>query len=317
MQRKVFPATGAAVADLESLAHSGILEERLIGYVGRREGFDAELFRNQVLQEARTCVDQSLIITNERLSGDLHGNARIDARQIAYNLKAAFPEARLLMVTREQIDYILSLYAFRVAIRGHETRSFKQFVRAEAVTGLFERIEYDRLGGLYAELFGPDRVLALPMEMLAADPGKFLRRLETFAGWPEGGITPPTTSRESGMRRINQSTRTHRTIALSRGLNIAFNLLLELRRRRDGMSAEAVDPRRIEAPPYRPMRQTFYDFKRRTTARMERFLPPGRELGPGDIPDTEAILRRFADSNARFADLGIADWDIAQWGYEI
>lgn len=312
LQRRVFPASGLPFAEVGERFPFGTVAARPIDLVNLEEGFDAEAMRAGFLGDR-----DALILSQETLSGHLHGYPLIDAERIAGNLARAFPEARILMVTRNQFDYVLSLYAFRVAIRGHETRSLARFVREEAREGLLERIEFHRLAETYERLFGRGRVLALPMEMLARDPAAFLGRLSDFAGWPPGKLSVPPRRGGDG-RRVNESTRTRRTLIASRSLNAVFGLALRARARRDGLGRDAFDPRQQAWPPYRPMRQAFYDFKRRTTARMERFLPAGGTIGPEDMGSAEELrgLRaRFAASNRRLADLAACDWSPEAWGY--
>src|SRR5690606_29127740 len=71
--------------------------------------------------------DRRLLISHERLSGHSHGYGVVDAHRVLANLKAVFPDARIIAVVRNQLDFLLSLYCFRVAVRGEEHRSFQDF----------------------------------------------------------------------------------------------------------------------------------------------------------------------------------------------
>ena len=66
--------------------------------------------------------------TQEWLSGSAEGNPIWPWKRAAKKLKEAFPEAHVLIVLREQLDYILSIYAFRVLIRGLEHRDLNQYL---------------------------------------------------------------------------------------------------------------------------------------------------------------------------------------------
>jgi hypothetical protein len=125
------------------------------------------------------------VISNERLSGNPHTGG-YDSKIIADRLVRLFPDARVLVVFREQKSMIVSLY--------------KQYVREGGVAPLatyltpprmgraripgfdFRFLEYHHLIAYYRERFGPDAVLALPFEWFRADRDAFLARVVEFAG---------------------------------------------------------------------------------------------------------------------------------------
>lgn len=88
----------------------------------------------------------------------------------------AWPHARILMMIRRQPDLIRSYYGLGL-IKWNLTvlprTYYRTFFR-------HEQLEFDEQLGRYIELFGKDRVLALPLEMLASDSDEFLSRLSNF-----------------------------------------------------------------------------------------------------------------------------------------
>jgi hypothetical protein len=125
------------------------------------------------------------VLTHEALSSQpLLG--QYYAPQVGHWLKAVFPRARVLIVFREQKALIGSLY--RQYVRNGGSRSLEQFIGSGdeppgwaplCRLGFFE---FDRLVEFYRGLFGPARVLALPIELLRRNRAEFVARILSFAG---------------------------------------------------------------------------------------------------------------------------------------
>ncbi len=133
-----------------------------------------------------------LVLSAERLSGNPHSGG-YDSKQIAERLAAAFPEARVLLVIREQAQMLVSAYKQYVKKGGPGT--LKQYAvppSEEPRVPLFDFrfFEYHRLVGCYQRLFGAENVLVLPYEILRADPPAFLERIGDFA---DTSVPPPDT----------------------------------------------------------------------------------------------------------------------------
>lgn len=125
------------------------------------------------------------VLSHERLSGSPHAGG-YDAPRLAERLAALFPDARVLVVVREQRAHVLSCY--------------RQYVREGGATSLRRYLEpprasrwdmpaleagffcYDRLVARYQELFGPERVCVLAYEQLRADPVAFAAAVCGHAG---------------------------------------------------------------------------------------------------------------------------------------
>lgn len=115
-------------------------------------------------------------------------SGRYDGFSNARKAKAAYPDARVLITIRRQQSIALSMYREYVLgggalpIRcfigtGDEPISHTPILRPEFLC-------FDRAIGHYRELFGPERVLVLPQEMLADDPPRYLAALSEFTGRP-------------------------------------------------------------------------------------------------------------------------------------
>jgi hypothetical protein len=127
------------------------------------------------------------VLSAPRLSGHPYSGG-YDAKMIADRVKAVFPEARILIVIREQRSMILSTCKQYVNAGGVCTT--EQFLhpaqkRGWRVPGFaFGHFEYDHLIGYYRSLYGPEAVLTLPYEQLRQDGPGFLKAIARFAGHP-------------------------------------------------------------------------------------------------------------------------------------
>jgi hypothetical protein len=138
--------------------------------------------------DARAAANEAgltFVLSHERLSGH-PSSGSFDSAIIAERLNKAFPDARVLIVIREQRALIGSMYGLHVRWGGVESvrrylipapprRGFKPGFTLQAY-------EFDRLIGHYQKLFGKDRVLVLPLELLARDDQEFADRIGTFCG---------------------------------------------------------------------------------------------------------------------------------------
>lgn len=113
-------------------------------------------------------------------------SARYDGFSNARKIKAVFPDAQVLITIRRQQSIALSM--FREYVLGDGTLPIGSFIgtgkEALSFTPILrpEFLFYDRAIRHYQELFGADRVLVLPQEMLARDPEQYVKMLYCFAG---------------------------------------------------------------------------------------------------------------------------------------
>lgn len=138
----------------------------------------------QLLQEG-SCN----IISHEGLSGGalwVGGGGQAINERTAQRLKDVFPEARILVVIREQFSMLRSLYWQYVWERG--ILGFNAFLRRTLNDNTFldcRHLCYDRSIRMYGELFGEENVLVLPYEALTLDAGEFVSDISTFFGLPQ------------------------------------------------------------------------------------------------------------------------------------
>lgn len=128
--------------------------------------------------------DTISVVSSERLSGHPHSGG-YDSKEIADRLKSCFPDAKVLIVIREQKSAISSCYLQYVKYGG--TCSIKDYVnppkRGLPVIPLFkfEHFDYVKLIQYYRNLFGKDKVLVLPYELFKDEPQKFYTQILEFS----------------------------------------------------------------------------------------------------------------------------------------
>jgi len=130
----------------------------------------------------------SLVVSHERLSG-YPASGGFDQGMIAERLKAVFPEARVLILIREQRAMLYSMYLQTLSDGG--VLGLKRFL-APPEPGLlraplfrFDFYDYDRVIARYQALFGAENVLVLPFEALRTAPDATARHLIAHAAGPE------------------------------------------------------------------------------------------------------------------------------------
>mgnify|MGYP003632450845 FL=1 len=149
--------------------------------------FDATGERNyyRKYQEAAHSSGLDLVLSHERLSGYPSSGGH-DRTIIAQRLKDMFPNARILIVIREQKSLIRSMYSQHITDGGVE--GLDRFLNVpEPALGRkpsfsMQFYRFDRLIHHYQQLFGKTGVLVLPFEMLRSDGQKFADRIADFCG---------------------------------------------------------------------------------------------------------------------------------------
>jgi hypothetical protein len=125
------------------------------------------------------------VLSHERLSGYSPAGS-FDRVLIADRIRQVFPDVKVLIVVREQVSLIDSMYGQYVTDGG--SLGLSRFLRgAPARVGRMPGFDYDiycfdNLVAGYRRLFGHDRVLALPFEGIQADMPRFLGAIAEFAG---------------------------------------------------------------------------------------------------------------------------------------
>ncbi len=179
----------------------------------------AAKFHAAEIPEASTKPHLLRVLSHEALSSRPH-HGHYYAPLVADRLNQVFPGARLLLLFREQVGIIHSLYGEHIR-NGGRNRLDEFIGHGDEPPGWspickLSFFRYDRLIAMYEGVFGAENVLALPMEMLRTDPEGLTKRIFRFAGLPDapvetekvanrgwGGLTVEAVRRSNGLVRKN------------------------------------------------------------------------------------------------------------------
>lgn len=143
------------------------------------------------------------VISLERFAGSIHSGG-YDNATLAQRLGTVFPNAKILIVIREQKSILWSAYKQYVNAGG--SCSLKGYLQPPhnrfAPLPLFDpnHFRYHRLAGYYVRLFGAANVLVLPYELFTSTPQDFVRQIIDFCELEtseEGLKKLPYTKREN------------------------------------------------------------------------------------------------------------------------
>lgn len=149
--------------------------------------FSLEVVRQEfgdLLVRARD-ENKPLIISDEALGGRAFQQKYL-REVVALRLRAAFPSAKILISVREQRALLGSLYG--EYLRCGFSSTLERFLTQQTVNPNIEPpvdfsfYEYDRTQAFYEDMFGQNRVAAVPMEWTIADPSGLLAKINTLLG---------------------------------------------------------------------------------------------------------------------------------------
>ncbi|MCB0185272.1 MAG: sulfotransferase, partial [Caldilineaceae bacterium] len=125
------------------------------------------------------------VIGMERLCGSPHSGG-YDSKEIADRLANLFPNAKVLIVIREQHQMILSTY--NQSVKGGNSMTLHEYI-TESQSGRYAVPHFDRARFCYHHLinyyiarFGRANVLVLPYEQFCTTPRTFVEQIVRFAG---------------------------------------------------------------------------------------------------------------------------------------
>lgn len=201
LQKRIFPRL-----DVDCL------EKPDVDYLLHSPEFDPDIMRRKLEAGLPQKRKARLVVSQETLGGRPEVNPADWPATGIERLRSTFPQGNVILVLRNQWDYLESMYAYRVMSRGLEFRSFTGYLEDQLEKSLIATLSYDRLVGAYRSAFGENRVLVLLYEELARDPVSFLGRMCDFIG-----VDPPeieTSSRPNMTSRSSWMLTTHRIFNL-------------------------------------------------------------------------------------------------------
>jgi hypothetical protein len=122
------------------------------------------------------------VLSFERLSGNPISGG-YDSAILCDRLKALFPDAKILVIFREQRQFLVSCY--KQLVREGYAGSLKAFINPPSTGAkmpLFtdNYLKYTHLLNYYYTQFGKENVLALPFELFRRDKNEFFEQLSVF-----------------------------------------------------------------------------------------------------------------------------------------
>lgn len=182
LQDEVFDLESSEFHSLSALAQHFVFDRQ--GYM--LNSFD--LNEKTINEELALLLNQKPIqsgkvpvLSYERLSGSPF-SAGVNASRHAMRLKNIFPNAKILIVIRNQRDAILSVY-FQY-LTGGGTHGIKKFLKSK-FNGLrphfaASHYSYHHAIAYYQSLFGKDGVLVLPYELFHKNKFEYFQYLSEF-----------------------------------------------------------------------------------------------------------------------------------------
>jgi len=122
-------------------------------------------------------TDKPTVISFEGLSGTTYNN---DRYILLYRLHKLFPKAKVLVTTRNKVNYIRSLYSQYV--RGGGTKSLEWWATELVRHPYF--LDWKLYFNQIQKLWGTNNLMLLPLELLKQDYHKYLQQLCYYVGVP-------------------------------------------------------------------------------------------------------------------------------------
>jgi hypothetical protein len=206
LQRSVFRADTGGFAEPVSM---GAVLQALVAPPGA--AFAPGAARDALAPLLEAAAPKVPVISQERLTGYPHAGGR-DAGELADRIAATLPDARVLLVVREQRAVTTSCYRLYVKVGGplsparYVSPVHGSTVRAPGFD--LRQFDYHHLVERYRRHLGPDRVLVLPFEQLKADPLAFAWRIADFAEAARP-VAVDTVARNAGLRGVALALKRH------------------------------------------------------------------------------------------------------------
>lgn len=135
----------------------------------------------EIIKERPDFKQKFPVISHERLSGNPHSGG-FDASKICSMLKANFPNAKVLIIIREQKSFILSNYFQYLSIGGVKDLNKYLNIKYDGKRPGFSpnHINFLPIVQEYRCKFDPDNVLVLPYELFLQKPSEFIETIGDF-----------------------------------------------------------------------------------------------------------------------------------------
>jgi sulfotransferase family protein len=115
----------------------------------------------------------------------------VDPAKKALRLHKVIPRLKILMLIREQADWLESAYRYSMSQLPPDRRSFADFCSTPTGVVLLQAGHFDKTIQAYIDVFGSDHVQVLHFEDIISEPKSFATRLCNFIGVAERSLPQP------------------------------------------------------------------------------------------------------------------------------
>lgn len=158
------------------------------------------------------------VLSSERFVGNWFSGG-YDVKQLAKRLHLSAPDAKILIIFREQVQMLTSIY--RQYVKKGGGRSLEKFLfpptrgRTRIPEFSFNYFEYDKIINCYQNIFGSKNVMALPLEFIAEAPEDAFKLIQDFSAAIQANeFTVSPQKKNVGISAIEASIKRHLNIFL-------------------------------------------------------------------------------------------------------
>lgn len=124
------------------------------------------------------------ILSSELLCGNANLNGGYNSVIYADRLKSIIPQAKIIIVIREQLSWLMSFYKMEVCYN-KKTYSLDELLATSNGVDKVSKflpsfLLYDKLINYYHRIYGKENTLIIPYELLVIEPDKFLYKIISF-----------------------------------------------------------------------------------------------------------------------------------------
>ena len=167
LQKKVFPEIlGLQVVNLDFDMY---FYDNFIKKSSHRFNSESFLLEIENKLNSERAESNILAISDENLSGDIYSGR--SSKELMLRIKECFGDVKILIVLRNQVDYILSAYSNYVLHGGSKTINCWIFEQETLFGEIFEKMHYSYMVKDYIELFGRDNVTVVLYEKMFESEG--------------------------------------------------------------------------------------------------------------------------------------------------
>lgn len=145
-----------------------------------RKYYDAEI-RSDLIK-SKLLFSKINVFSDEGLSNQFYSTV-IDNYSKALKIKNNFPNAKIIIVIRNQADLLRSFYDFSIpdeSLNKWLQTEFAQYQKISSDDHFLDSLKFDKIIAYYQSLFGLNNVLVLLFEDLKYNPKQFANKLSTF-----------------------------------------------------------------------------------------------------------------------------------------